>query len=363
MVILSFYTTIPRQNERFSFGVPTGSIAVRKETDMNRRTFAPAHPSSPRGSARPYRRALSTALCTALCNIALAGCGLGLELPDPAASSRPAVAPEQIAEVEEVEEIEEVQEVALPPLELPSSLTCASDELAPDDGSRVVRASIWLGEGSSGVLSFGPAFFTHNVHMPPPAETSETDLGAVSVVEADGISSIDTAAGTFILEQHGAFWSGVLDQPHVIVDIVCWNDAEVFGNAWSGDPGLLTARFDWQTGDCRDASGEPAQNELPIAFVRETRFGDCADLRGAMLNGTDYLYPQLEGFSLAGADLTGASLFFADLRWAFLAGANLAGLEYGYANIDGQVDERTLLPTEGCVVTEGDFGDTVACLR
>lgn len=311
---------------------------------------------SPWSLMHPLRAALSLAVLTVT-----SACGLDVDHVLPRTETRPE-SPTEIAPEERPEPTEPTEPIVVEPRDLPLSLTCASDELAPNDGSRVARLSMWLGTEAGGVLSFGPAFRTHRGALEP-APTTDLELNDIRVTEADGTAMVDTSEGTLLLERSGAFWVGELSQPHQVFAVACWDLSEVLGNAWSGTPGLLQARFDWETGDCRDSEGAPARNEVPIQFVRETGIGDCADLRGALLNGTDYGYPQLEGLSLAGADLSGAQLFFADLRYAFLPGADLSELSYGYAEIDGTVDDHTRLPAEGCEVTRGDFGDTVACRR
>ena len=66
-------------------------------------------------------------------------------------------------------------------------------------------------------------------------------------------------------------------------------------------------------------------NALPLEVVRETGFAECTALEGR-LNGDDFLYPDLVGWTLMGADLSGAELFFGNLTSATLHGADLSDL-------------------------------------
>mgnify|MGYP001554679085 CR=1 FL=1 len=131
-------------------------------------------------------------------------------------------------------------------------------------------------------------------------------------------------------------------------NVVCWDNRDIFGDY--GGPGAgLPVHFDFTRDACLDANGEPALNPTPIEVVRETGFGECADLRDVALNGDDTSMPDLVGFNLVGAELDGATLFFANLTSAAIEGADLAGLQYGYATVSGDVDASTTLP-DGCVV-------------
>lgn len=117
-----------------------------------------------------------------------------------------------------------------------------------------------------------------------------------------------------------------------------------------------TFRYDAASGRCLDGAGKEGRNTVTIAAVRESRDGECADLRGLELlppsTGT------LEGWNLSGADLTGATLHFSAIVDADLRGANLAAFDYGYVTIDGKVDAFTRL-RPGCEPADG----RVACGR
>jgi hypothetical protein len=161
------------------------------------------------------------------------------------------------------------------------------------------------------------------------------------------------------LAKSGAFYFGTLGEEAWTVHneraLTCWDPAEVFGSGW-GVPGALPATYDWSTGECANQDGETALNQVPIEFVRETGFGACADLRGVDLNGDDFGYPTLSWWSLQGANLDGANLFFAELEGAALHGTRMKGLNFGYANIQGSVDDFTDLPEHSCTLNEGPGG-------
>lgn len=171
------------------------------------------------------------------------------------------------------------------------------------------------------------------------------------------------------LRRDGAVVRGTLvdDQCYqrVETELTCWNELELFGSPWAQIPGLLGATFDWETGECVDAEGAPALNATPIEVVRETGNGQCADLSGVALNGSDFGGPSLDGWMLLGARLDGAQLAFATLRYAALQGADLSGMQLGYATLDGSIDAFTALPSEvACEVTSSPWtGDSVTCTR
>ncbi len=247
---------------------------------------------------------------------------------------------------------------------LPTSLSCVSSavsEWAPE----VLRVSIVLdGETGSVAMQRGPQFWSHSGVWSEPI--GEPDVRAVTVV--DGHLSQDTLYGIDIaLERDGAFVRGTLvdDQCYsrLTTELTCWNEAELFGSPWTGEAGALAAHFDWETGACLDDGGNAAVNDLPVEFVRETGYGECADLRGTALNGEDFGHPDLSGWYLVGAQLNEATLFFANLQNSTLHGARLAEITFGYATIEGTVDDFTELP-EDCKTTESSWsGATTVCSR
>lgn len=186
-------------------------------------------------------------------------------------------------------------------------------------------------------------------------------------VGAAGID-LDSGQGFHVaLTRDGLVLRGTLVDEECCADatlsLVCWDEVELFGPQGRESPGGLPARYDAPSGRCLDEEGRPATNPLPVEVVRETRFAACADLRGVALNGADYGYPVLDGWYLSGALLDDAELFFGDLRGAMLEGADLSGLGFGYALVEGTVDEHTILPAEGCLLEEGHRGPTVTCRR
>ncbi len=178
--------------------------------------------------------------------------------------------------------------------------------------------------------------------------TSHTK-NVVLTLDGGGMVRIDRA-GPFY---RGVFLHGTADE------LTCWNKTELFGSPWLQQAGALRAHYRADTGACANADGEPAENAVPVEFVRETGLGDCADLRGAALNGDDYGYPSL-AWQLRGAKLGGARLYFADLKGS-LQGADFAGLEFGYATVHGASDAHTKV-APGCQVNASPWaGASVAC--
>ncbi|MBI4815281.1 MAG: pentapeptide repeat-containing protein [Deltaproteobacteria bacterium] len=161
----------------------------------------------------------------------------------------------------------------------------------------------------------------------------------------------------------GPFFRGTLRTNGLSQTLTCWDD-DVLGGLWSAPTVTLPAHFDWQTGVCVDSLGRPALNVLPIELVRETGFGECADLRGLSLNDGDLNQPNLAGWALFGADLSGARLFFADLTDASLDGASFADLEFGYAHINGTFGATTQFP-EVCqtLVSNPWAGQRLQCVQ
>lgn len=227
---------------------------------------------------------------------------------------------------------------------LPSSLTCVSAPLG--DTTDVLRVQIAVApDGGTVTLQSGPQFWSHDGEWATPdgaVDVREVEIADGRLVQASR-SGLDIA-----LTRDGSVLRGTLvDEAcyaRLETQLTCWNDLELFGSPWAGVEGALDARFDWESGDCKDADGNFALNDLPIEVVRETGFGECADLRGVPLNGADYTGPDLVGWNLAGAHLDGASLFFAQLDYASLHGAKLSDLAFGYATITGSIDAHTELP-------------------
>lgn len=256
--------------------------------------------------------------------------------------------------------------------DLPASLTCVS-EASWDEGAvfpRVWRLQAVLEGGTATVdVSRGAQFLNHGgERSDDDPDLASTRAVAASVSASGRLELVEE--GPFglrvSLERRGAFLFGEMADEQCYLRheaaLTCWDPQEVFGWSLSGERALV-ARFEWGTGRCVDDDGDDARNSLPIEFVRETGFGECADLSGAALNGDDYAYPDLYGWYLPGVRLDGASLFFARLEDATLHGADLGGLEYGYAEITGTADATTVLPEEGCLLDENAWGASLQCAR
>ncbi len=167
-------------------------------------------------------------------------------------------------------------------------------------------------------------------------------------------SRIVLPVGEVALASRDALGMAVLyawDTDGADVELVCWHEGlpdRVGHEPLPAFPSTLGA-------------GCPAPgNDLPLPFVRATGVGRCADLAGAALNGDDLYYGRLEGYDLRGADLTHASLFFANLLDARLEGTRLGDIDYGYARVEGLIDDATEIPTEGACTVDGQ---RLACVR
>jgi hypothetical protein len=254
------------------------------------------------------------------------------------------------------------------PVVLASSMTCVSSPF--DDGTRfpqVLRAQIAGSADTATVtLSKGPQFASHAGSSS--AAAADQDVRDV-VRSADG-AVLEQQGGLRIqLYRDGPVMRGSLsdaDDGARELGLTCWNESELSGSPWTGEPGLLPAHFDWGTGGCVDRAGAPALNPTPIEVVRETRAGECSDLSGVALNGDDRMAADLDGWRLLGARLDGARLVVANLRFASLQGADLSGLELGYATVQGTIDGNTALPEldDACEITRSPWaGDSVSCTR
>lgn len=260
---------------------------------------------------------------------------------------------------------------------LPDDLTCVSAPLTPFGSSDVLRVSLWRTEESGGVFSSwtqrGPQFWAHEgTWFGADGETLPAAVERELVVATNGSLVGEDGAGTLTmsLARDGHVLRGILIDDECSrgeeVAVTCWSYQELYGSPWTGVVGTLPARFDWTTSSCVDVNGVATAelNVLPIEVVRETRTGECGDLRGARLNGDDFNVPQLDGWFLAGAKLDGAQLFFANLSSATLEGADLSEVSFAYASISGSFDYATELPvgTMPCEVHESPWaGSSVTC--
>jgi hypothetical protein len=269
----------------------------------------------------------------------------------------------------------------LPVSKQPNSLRCVS-EADPEKNHEVIRVVVGTEhEGTRNMaLHRGPMFHMHEMGNRSEVDEEVATLVVQSLFDGGGSIQIQpeptvgiawnqTEGAHFSLNvsRVGRFFFGALRQADAGVvtlrDLTCWDPVEIFGSGWA-DPGSLEARFDWATGNCLNDEGEKALNDLPIEFVRETGHGACADLRGVSLNGDDFGYPTLSWWNLQGALLDGATLYFADLNGAALHGAKAAGLSFGYARLDGSIDDFTELPEGQCEIEENPWGGaTASCIQ
>lgn len=107
-------------------------------------------------------------------------------------------------------------------------------------------------------------------------------------------------------------------------------------------------------GVCKNEAGDVGWNQTGVIALRETGFGECADLRGVFINENNLRYPVLQGLNLAGANLEGAQFFFALLEDADLRGTQMRTIEFGYAWLSGKIDAYSRV-TEECIVNETEW--------
>ena len=245
-------------------------------------------------------------------------------------------------------------------LDCVSGATVEEGELVPSVWR--VTASVRAGTALV-VLGRSPQFRSHAGVWSSGGDTFVVD--AVSIEEGAFLSlESDTYPPTTLeLEREGSFFAGAFDRGDATGALLCWDTLEVFGSPWAQRPKVFPAHFDAAVGACVDSAGAVAQNELPIAFVRETGFGECADLSDVALNDGDFSYPEL-ALNLRGALLDGATLHFANLS-ASLEGARMRKLVFGYSRITGSIDASTELPIgSACSVVESPWaGNQVTCMQ
>jgi hypothetical protein len=252
-----------------------------------------------------------------------------------------------------------IRDMSLDDVKLPSSLTCVSEPAFDGRDWMVTRAWITVDGGDATItMQRGPQFWSHSgVWAAPTGEMDVRELTATG-----GRLLEHERAGVDIgLQRDGNVFRGRMVEDacylHFEAGLTCWNDLELFGSPWAGIDGTMDAHFDWSTGQCTNAAGEPALNDLPVEVVREEGWGECVDLRGQSLNGDDLAYPDLQGWFLPGARLDGASLYFAGLEGASLQGAHLGEINFGYATIEGSVDDFTELPGS-CETSQSPWAGT-----
>lgn len=228
---------------------------------------------------------------------------------------------------------------------------------------RVWRASASIRSGAATVsLGSSPQFRSHAGVWSSEGESFTLDMVAREHNTSLSLESEAYPPTSIRLERDGSFFAGELERAGSVWSVLCWDRLELFGSAWAQRPSTLPAHFDPALGACVDAEGAPAENDLPIAFVRETNFGECADLSDVALNDDDIAYPDL-ALNLRGANLDGATLYFANLS-ASLEGARMQKFQFGYAKITGRVDASTELPvSSSCSVVESPWaGNQVTCV-
>lgn len=127
--------------------------------------------------------------------------------------------------------------------------------------------------------------------------------------------------------------------------------------------------YNTENGQCENCEGTVGFNVFDIEAVRTAKNAECLDLSGQKLvflldtsmieNFQEFGDNTLEDYNFKGSKLDSCELFFNNIRNADFAGADLSTLEFGYAIIEGYVDEYTVIPA-GCLAVEND---SLYCVR
>lgn len=123
-----------------------------------------------------------------------------------------------------------------------------------------------------------------------------------------------------------------------------------------------TYHYDAASGRCLDSDGDagynmvdrlalftPDQGSTESQLRLSARDAECVDFTNfdfAAHIGMNYAL--LSGWNLRGAVLDGARFYFANIAGAALEGAKFSSLTYGYAEIEGTIDEHTEVSKLGC---------------
>ncbi|MCO4770225.1 MAG: pentapeptide repeat-containing protein [Deltaproteobacteria bacterium] len=194
----------------------------------------------------------------------------------------------------------------------------------------------------------------HAYDQEDPFEFASREWTALAeLAAADGELTVSLEGITLSATERAALgtglWTGSLESEEFGVrDAVCWEDT------FAGPH-----RYDADTGDCVDADGASGLDELPVAYVRASKDGQCGTFPGLSLNEDFLGYPILRGTDLRGADLSEATLFFAHIEDGDFRGANLEGFQFGYATLSGTTDAYTVWPEGPCAVQ----GDALDCMQ
>ncbi len=121
--------------------------------------------------------------------------------------------------------------------------------------------------------------------------------------------------------------------------------------------------YNSESGQCENCEGTVGFNVFDIEAVRTTKNAACLDLFGQKLvflldtsmieNFQEFGDNTLEEYNFKGSQLDSCELFFNNIRNADFSGADLSTLQFGYAIVEGLVDEYTIIPN-GCPAVEND---------
>lgn len=231
-------------------------------------------------------------------------------------------------------------------LEAPE-LQCAVGSWMGDDGPETYRVDIFAEANGRRArvrhaMTHDPAVIIKEGHHPS-VEVIEEESGLLIEWPGVGIHLWQANEGERIW---GGFLYGLEDHTFVGegppppcggAQITCWEpQAET---AFHYDPGY---------GTCVNAQGEEGLANRDMIFVRETKNGECADLRWGSATDTMGAEVKLTGLNLRGADLSTFFLENAHIVDARLEGTMLADIVLQNGSISGSIDWMTELPEEDC---------------
>ena len=202
-----------------------------------------------------------------------------------------------------------------------------------------------------------------NRHVLRQAEVTDTDL----YIDWHGVSIYGWKSERDTIFSGGAW--GELDRPTLATDASpappCGFEVEM--SCW--DPNTMKPEFtyDPDSGLCTNEQGDEGLNQRSVAFIRDTKDGQCTDLSWAVLNEYVAFDSDLSGWDLRGARLHNAALshtareaqdpVFVMLSDARLEGADMTTLDIGMGVVEGSIDAHTKLPNVACAVSD----DRVDC--
>ena len=125
--------------------------------------------------------------------------------------------------------------------------------------------------------------------------------------------------------------------------------------------------YNASTGKCESCNGKIGYNVFDLDRIQQTRNAECMDLSKKVLitllkgkTAQNSGYDSLYDFNFRGAKFDSAQMYFNFIKKSDFSGADLRLLQYGYAAIDGKIDQYTMRPEQGNC---SDNPNTILCSR